>query len=267
MIDPLPVDTSNLGPEVFRLVNEVIWEYYPPERLADEETSENLRMEGVWLKMGSNGVMMRKTPAFAESFDSQADLGIKGVVGPEWFYPGTEIPEFDLAIDPNQRRTLESTVLAALLNRDELNRARREFDAVERLDENLRGGKAIRDQRSFLQDVLAELHVWYGRNGHPFPSGSAEVERTGLTDAQVHGHELAASHRKVKQLQERNRALQNRTRGSRPSKEDLRDLIDTCRLRNGKANFSAVGRELGVTGDTAKKWIKNELLLPYCNPK
>jgi hypothetical protein len=40
------------------------------------------------------------------------------------------------------------------------------------------------------------------------------------------------------------------------SVKDLREIVDSCRKKNGKINYSKIGRQLGVTHHTAKRYCE-----------
>ena len=47
----------------------------------------------------------------------------------------------------------------------------------------------------------------------------------------------------------------------------MKHHIDSCRKLNGKCNNEAVGRKLGIDGETAKRWIEDLQLSEYAyNP-
>lgn len=84
-----------------------------------------------------------------------------------------------------------------------------------------------------------------------------------LTDVQMISNELAAAHKRIKELQAEKRALVKKA--SKPSREELRETMDKHRFRSGKVNLSAVGRDHGRTGDTIKRWIEKDNLLSYAD--
>lgn len=85
----------------------------------------------------------------------------------------------------------------------------------------------------------------------------------GLTDTQALSHEIAARDKTIIGLRTTVKAL--RLRSEKPSREDIRTLLDEQghRFSSGKVNFTALGKTLGVTGDTAKRWIEKYGLSGY----
>ncbi len=81
---------------------------------------------------------------------------------------------------------------------------------------------------------------------------------------QVRDAELAARNRKILKLRDDKRRLT--LMATRPSKEDLRSLIDEHRFKTSKkVNLSALGRRLAKDPGTVRKWISEAGLEAYAS--
>jgi len=70
-------------------------------------------------------------------------------------------------------------------------------------------------------------------------------------------NELSVSNKKVLQERSKNKALQLR-KNKPETKDDMVIVIDRNRMKNGRCNDSAVGRELNIDSETAHRWIVEE---------
>jgi len=79
-------------------------------------------------------------------------------------------------------------------------------------------------------------------------------------------NQLMVAHKKVIEQRDKNKALA--LRNKKITRDEMVIVIDSCRKLNGKGNNEAVGRKLGIDGETAKSWIKKLRLTEYStNPK
>ena len=70
--------------------------------------------------------------------------------------------------------------------------------------------------------------------------------------------ELAIAHDKIKLLKKK-----TSTRYQPISEEKLKELIDKTRKKNGKHNYAAIGRELGIDNETAKRLVLQRELVHH----
>ena len=79
-------------------------------------------------------------------------------------------------------------------------------------------------------------------------------------------NQLMVANKKVIEQRDKNKALA--LRNKKLTRDEMVAVIDSCRKLNGKGNNEAVGRKLGVDGETAKAWIEKLGLSDYAyNPK
>jgi len=69
-------------------------------------------------------------------------------------------------------------------------------------------------------------------------------------------NERAVAQNLLKKIRQKNRALLEREK-VRVDPDGLRDIAERTRMKNGKLNYSAIGRELGIVYHTAKKWCRD----------
>ena len=101
----------------------------------------------------------------------------------------------------------------------------------------------------------------------PEPQSTSEPEPKPVSPP-VADNEKAAMVNVIKKLSHKLKAQSLMLQRGRPNKKQMKHHIDDgCRKRNGKCNNEAVGRKLGIDGETAKRWIEDLGLSNYAyNP-
>jgi hypothetical protein len=99
-----------------------------------------------------------------------------------------------------------------------------------------------------------ELRAWFSLDSGE--TGAEKVVENGYTP-----EERENIHRQLKIAQDKVRQLRNDKLlliedAREPSSEFLRQLADKCRKKNGKVNWSEIGRKIGRSHVTAKKWCR-----------
>ena len=114
-----------------------------------------------------------------------------------------------------------------------------------------------------LEDFKEELMVGVEIDEPQSHQPEAEPEPEPTSD-----NEKIVMVKKIKELTKKNKAQSLTIQTGRPNKEQMMHYIDDgCRKRNGKCNNEAVGRKLGIDGETAKRWIEELGLSNYAyNP-
>jgi len=107
--------------------------------------------------------------------------------------------------------------------------------------------------------LVKNIRLYWG--GERLADDQAEQEEPTLTEAQIFGHEKEALQKKIIHQRAIIKALLRK--GRKPDKDELRKMMDENRLKSGRVNMSAVGREYGRTGDTIKRWIGEYHLKDY----
>ena len=88
------------------------------------------------------------------------------------------------------------------------------------------------------------------------------------TPPPVIDNEAVVRTNKIKELSAKVKAQALIIKSGRPDGMQMKHIIDSCRKLNGKCNNEAVGRKLGIDGETAKSWIEDLQLSEYAyNPK
>jgi hypothetical protein len=114
-----------------------------------------------------------------------------------------------------------------------------------------------------LRSVLVVFWEWFVGNGlasqFPFPiSSELSRELSLLKEENVAlNNELQNAHRAI--LRKKNA----RYLAGLPSKEELKLVMDEHRFKNGKVNYSSLGRGVGRNHKTVKGWIERLGLISY----
>ncbi len=120
-----------------------------------------------------------------------------------------------------------------------------------------------------------EIDIFKKELTTPAPSSLDDISKTKEkysvryeTPAPVIDNEAVVRTNKIKELSAKVKAQALIIKSGRPDKMQMKHIIDSCRKLNGKCNNEAVGRKLGIDGETAKSWIEALQLTRYAyNPK
>ena len=133
-------------------------------------------------------------------------------------------------------------------NEVELKKIFNAHSELQNRNEMLRNSTKLKKRLNYLENVIVKFWNWYDIYKLDFP-----FMEPLLNDKDIITNELRNAHNLMKRLKNENQMLE--VRASRPDVNDLRDLIDKSRKKNGTANLTALGKKLGRHGDTAKRWI------------
>lgn len=111
----------------------------------------------------------------------------------------------------------------------------------------------------FSEDFLGE-YMFIPRFFHAILSNNISLLNSLLNNEkainQCTNNELNISHDKIVGLRKKVRRLQDGN--YRPNKNELKNLFNLHRKKNGSPNYAKIGRALAVTHHTAKKWCELE---------
>ena len=119
--------------------------------------------------------------------------------------------------------------------------------------------------KKIVSETSNEMKIFKQELLETEPAPTQESEPVSPT---VVDNEKVAMVNTIKKLSSKVKAQSLTIQTGRPNKEQMMHYIDDgCRKRNGKCNNEAVGRKLGIDGETAKRWIEDLGLSNYAyNP-
>jgi hypothetical protein len=151
-------------------------------------------------------------------------------------------------------------------------------------DKNASQAKSIDRRLLELNKWIERYSDWFLKNGYEIP----KKDHLGMENGAVESHlndkqkkglvtELEALQKKVDRLESENENLnvdirirqekylqlkkRDRLKEWKITKDQLREIINQTRKKNGKQNFAKIGRELGCDNETAKKRVRDMGLL------
>ena len=127
---------------------------------------------------------------------------------------------------------------------------------IERRDADARG--VVKEQiNARLKNISGQESAfaeWFIQNDFEVPAeekcNHAQIREDDSAGDQTKDRIIEVQNRKIQQLRKKDRFKKI------PERLELMALVDKCRMKNEKINFSKLAREIGRTNKTAKEWCK-----------